>query len=304
MTHSEPLLADATPESRPTGERIVALELDRARHPYLDEHMLDGKQVLPAAAALEMLAEAGRMLWPGWQVAEVREHKLLKGVEMDSQPRRLRILIQPPPYGSSEGFEVSAQLQGELAPGKMLTHYRAVLRLAQELPDAVPAERARHSEKSLPVAKAYDEWLFHGPRFRVIERIEGLSRRGAGARVRISRPQQWLNGAAPAADWVFDPALLDAAAQMAWLWSRAFRDESALPARFGRVVRYRKRFPERMHMEYEHIETADPSLVRGNVTFFDEDGEPVMAIEELDSIASAALNRFGGTARGVRGAVA
>jgi hypothetical protein len=259
---------------------------------------------LPAAAALEMLAQAGRVLWPGWRLAEVREHKVMKGVEMESQPRRLRILVQPPPYGSSEGFEVTAQLQSEFAPGKMLTHYRAVLRLAQELPDVVPAERARHAEKSLTVAKAYDEWLFHGPRFRVIEKIEGLSRAGAAARVRRSYPREWLSGCAADADWVFDPALLDAAAQMAWLWSRAFRDESALPARFGRVVRYGAQLPERMHMEYERIETADPSLVRANVTFFDEQGEPVMAIEELDSIASAALNRFGGTSRATQGAAA
>ena len=300
----EPLLGPAVAQAHPTGERTVTIELDRARHRYLDEHMLDGKQVLPAAAALEMLAEAGRLLWPGWLVAEVREHKLMKGVEMNSKARQLRVLIHPPPYGSSEGFEVTAQLQSELAPGKMLTHYRAVLRLAQELPDAVPAERTRHAEKSLTVTKAYDEWLFHGPRFRVIERIEGLSRHGAGARVRISHPQQWLNGSAADAGWVFDPALLDAAAQMAWLWSRAFRDEAALPARFGRVVRYRARFPESMHMEYERVESADPSLIRGNVTFFDEQGEPVMAIEELDSIASAALNRFGGTANIAQGAVA
>ncbi|HJU25725.1 MAG TPA: polyketide synthase dehydratase domain-containing protein, partial [Rhodanobacteraceae bacterium] len=196
--------------------------------------------------------------------------------------------------------EVTAQLQSELAPGRMLTHYRAVLRLTQELPDVVPAERVRHSEKSLTVAKAYDEWLFHGPRFRVIEKIEGLSRAGAGARVRASHPREWLAGSAPDVQWVFDPALLDAAAQMAWLWSRAFRDEAALPARFGRVARYRAHCPERMHMEYERIETEDPSLIRGNVTFFDEQGEPVMAIEELDSVASAALNRFGGTAGPVR----
>ncbi|HEY3521266.1 MAG TPA: SDR family NAD(P)-dependent oxidoreductase [Rhodanobacteraceae bacterium] len=302
--NGEPLLGTAVTQAQPTGERIVTVDLDRAQHLYLDEHVLDGKQVLPAAAALEMLAEAGRMLWPGWQVAEVREHKLMKGVEMDSQPRRLRILILPPPYGSSEGFEVTAQLQSEFAPGKMLTHYRAVLRLAQELPETAPAERTRHAEKSLTVAKAYDEWLFHGPRFRVIEKIEGLSRSGAGARVRVSHPQQWLRGCAANAAWVFDPALLDAAAQMAWLWSRTFRDEAALPARFGRVVRYRAHCPERMHMEYERMETADPSLIRANVTFFDEQGEPVMAIEELDSIASAALNRFGGTASVARGAVA
>jgi hypothetical protein len=57
-----------------------------------------------------------------------------------------------------------------------------------------------------------------------------------------------------------------------------------------------------MHMEYERIEVDDPTLIRGNVTFLDEAGEPVLAIEELDSVASAALNRLGGTARAAESA--
>ena len=39
------------------------------------------------------------------------------------------------------------------------------------------------------------------------------------------------------------------------------------------------------------------SRAHHGVLFLDEAGEAVMSIEELDSIASAALNRFGGTAK-------
>ena len=284
------------------GERILPLRLDASRHRYLHEHVLDGKPVLPAAVALELMAEAAKTLWPGWRVVEVREHKLLKGVELkgmdaNDSARNLQVRIAPPPYGSSEGFEVAASLESELAPGRFIPHYRCVLRLEQMLPAPERAEREFHDDKALSTAKAYGEWLFHGPRFQVIERIDGLSPHGAGASVRSTRPAQWLADGAGEQDWVFDPGLLDAAAQMAWLWSRAYRDESALPARFGRVVRYRERFPERMHMQYTRVATDDPTLVRGNVLFLDDAGEAVMSIEELDSIASAALNRFGGTAR-------
>lgn len=285
------------------GERILPLRLDASRHRYLHEHVLDGKPVLPAAVALELMAEAAKTLWPGWRVVEVREHKLLKGVElkgMDARDsaRNLQVRIAPPPYGSSEGFEVPAALESELAPGRFIPHYRCVLRLEQLLPAPERAEREFHDDKALSTAKAYGEWLFHGPRFQVIERIDGLSPQGAGASVRSTRPAQWLaDTGAEAHGWVFDPGLLDAAAQMAWLWSRAYRDESALPTRFGRVVRYREQFPERMHMQYTRVPTEDASIIRGNVLFLDDGGEAVMAIEELDSVASAALNRFGGTAR-------
>jgi len=293
-----PLLGRTQPVARPTGERVLPLRLDPSRHLYLQDHALDGKMVLPAAAALAVMAEAVAALWPGWRVVEVREHHLLKGVEVGAEGRDLQILLQPPPYGSSEGFDVSASLQSDLGNGRALNHYRCVVRLEQTLPLPTPSPRTIHDDKALAVAKAYGEWLFHGPRFQVIEDIEGLSPAGSGARVRSSQPVEWL--AAPASDtahWLFDPALLDAAAQMAWLWARAYRDESALPTRFGRVVRYRDQVPARLHMEYERVAVTDATLIRGNIVFTDDRGETVMAIEELDSVASASLNRLGGTAR-------
>jgi NAD(P)-dependent dehydrogenase (short-subunit alcohol dehydrogenase family) len=293
-----PLLGSTEPASLPTGERLLPVRLDPARHLYLQEHALDGKYVLPAAAALEILAQAAAVLWPGWKVTEVHEHRLMKGVELGPEGRTLRAFLSPPPYGSSEGFEVSAQLQSEIAPGRWLTHYRATVRLEQTWPAPVPMPRVAHAERTLSTAQAYGEWLFHGPRFQVITGFDGLSAQGAAAQVVSTHPARWLaRETAEGPGWVFDPALLDAAAQMAWLWARAFRDESALPARFGRVVRYRERLPERLHMEYQRVPTDDPTLVRGHVTFFDADGVPVLAVEELDSIASAALNRLGGTAR-------
>lgn len=293
-----PLLGHAQPVAHPTGERVLALHLDPSRHLYLQEHALDARMVLPAAVALELMAEGVRALWPQWQVVEVRELKLLKGVDMDRGGRDLQLFVSPPPYGSAEGFDVSVALQSDLGAGRALSHYRCVVRAEQALPTAVPAPRGVHDDKTLSVAKAYGEWLFHGPRFQVIERIAGLSPAGAGATVRASHPREWLAGrGADASGWLFDPALLDAAAQMAWLWARAYRDESALPTRIGRVVRYRDVFPPRMHMEYARVESADPALIRGNAVFFDEHGVPVLALEELDSIASAALNRLGGTAR-------
>ncbi len=250
-----PLLGATEAKAQPTGERIIPVHLDPAQHLYLREHMIDGRMVLPAAAALEIMAEAVQVLWPGWKVAEVAEHRLLKGVELDAA-RELQVLVVPPPYGSSEGFEVSASLQSALPGGRAMTHYRCVVRLEQSLPSAMPhGADVVHDDRSLSVAKAYGEWLFHGPRFQVITDIDGLSPRGASARVRSTRPTQWLVHAENSADqggggrpgddgWCFDPALLDAAAQMAWLWSRAYRDESALPTRFGRVARHVEVLPE------------------------------------------------------------
>ena len=97
---------------------------------------------------------------------------------------------------------------------------------------------ALHAAKTLSVASAYDELLFHGPCFQVIEAIDGLSRARLGrARAPVAGRREWLSGVSEAHDqWTFDPALVDAAAQMALLWARSLRGESCLPARFGRIA--------------------------------------------------------------------
>lgn len=293
-----PLLGSVSATALPTGERVLPVRLDPGRHLYLDDHVFDGKIVLPAAAALELMAEAARSLWPGWHVVEAREHRLLNGVEVNRSGRELQVFVSPPPYGSAEGFDVSVALQTRIDPDRVLTHYRCIIRLEQALPQGVHAPRVAHVGKNLAVAKAYREWLSHGPRLQMIERIDGLSPGGASARVRASLPADWLASSGDGAPgWVFDPALLDAAAQMAWIWARAYRDETALPTRFGRVTRYSDRHCPLVIMEYQRREGDDAHLVRGDVVFFDEAGEPIMAIEELDSVTSAALNRLGGGAR-------
>jgi hypothetical protein len=283
-----PLLGEADVQVLPKGERVLTVRLD-ARHPYLAAHRIDGVAILPAAGAVELFAEAGAALWPGWKVVEVKECRVLKGVDVEPSGRTLEIELSLPVYGSSEGFEVTAVLRsGGDAPR---IHYRAMLKLAQVFsPDFVRGERLR-AEKSLSVDKAYGEWLFHGPCFQVMERIDGLAVAGAEALVRATSPAE-LVSRAEGGRWLFDPAVLDAGPQMAILWARAFTDQTALPTCFGRVVRFVDALPDRMRMVYECLPATNPHQVRANVYYLDRNDNVVMMIEELEGIASSALNRL------------
>ena len=291
------LLDGARRSSLPKGEQVIALSLD-ANHAYLRQHRIDGIPVLPAAVALEMMAEAARALWEGWKVVEVRDCRLMKGVDLKEPDRSLLVVLNPATYGSSEGFDVVATVQSEPENGRRLIHYKAVLRLEQQLPAGYRHLPKVHGERDLAVRQAYDEWLFHGPCFQTIQAIGGLSSAGATATVRSTRPAQWLQRVAAGDDrWVFDPGLVDAAAQMALLWARAFRDEASLPTRFGRVVRYRDALPERVQMAFERHAGGDANVVHADVHFVDERGDVVLLVEGMECVASPALKRLGGTAR-------
>ncbi len=293
-----PLLEGALVEAATQEKRVVSFELP-ASHIYLQEHKLDGKPILPAAAAVELMAEAAELLWPGWRAVEVRDVRALKGIEVTAATGRLAVVAGPTPGDSpAEGAEspdgIDLKVAIQSAKGVPRMHYDARVRLARRLPEGASRRAPAHDERRVTPAEAYAQWLIHGPRLQVIERIDGLSPRGVRAQVRSTVPGDWIEGlTAPSPAWRFDPALVDAAAQMAWIWSRAFRDETALPARFARVVRHAESLPRELTMDFEIVNTDDPHRVSANVFFLGADGRVLLAIEGLESVSSAALNRLG-----------
>jgi acyl transferase domain-containing protein/NAD(P)H-dependent flavin oxidoreductase YrpB (nitropropane dioxygenase family)/NAD(P)-dependent dehydrogenase (short-subunit alcohol dehydrogenase family) len=298
----EPLLDEAVVKVLPSGERELSFVLGE-NHLYLQDHCIDGVPIVPAAVAAEMMSEAAHYVWPDWKIAETRDCRLLKGIEFNESRKELIIRIQPPVYGSSEGFDVSVFLQSKQDDGSFRNHYRATIQLVQQLPESFEKKRKApdRDQRKLATAKAYDEWLFHGSRFQVIENIKGMSMQGSDAVVRCTSPGDWLNGIGKS-QWIFDPALVDSAAQMSILWARMFRGETSLPTRFGRIVRYCDTMPEKVLMTFEQITSGDakddaPSL-RSDVYFSDVDsGQVLLLVEDMECIASAALNRLGGAGK-------
>src|SRR6185503_13639337 len=83
------------------------------------------------------------------------------------------------------------------------------------------------------------------PCLQAMTRLVGLDETGAVAEVLPSDPSNFNRLAAPGSEWLFDPALLDAAAQLAWVWSCQMRGMAALPNSFGRVSRFAGAGPAR-----------------------------------------------------------
>ncbi len=293
-----PLIGTANVSALPNGDKVIPLCLDET-HAYLQEHCIDNVPVMPAAVALEIMSEAACFLCSGWHVVEAHDFRLFKGIVLKEQNCHLQVVISQPVYDGDKGFEVNAAIQSGQDDRMQRVHYRTVLRFDRKFPEGFKYKPQSHTEKKLNAAEVYAGWLFHGPRFQVIEEIEGMSRGGVRALLRTTFPSQWmLNVGIGCNQWLFDPALVDAAAQMALVWDRAYHNESALPTRFCRVIRYSEILPKRVYMNFELIASESPQLVRANVCFSDADNNVVLSIEGLESVSSVELNRLGGTANG------
>jgi acyl transferase domain-containing protein/NAD(P)-dependent dehydrogenase (short-subunit alcohol dehydrogenase family) len=255
--------------------------------PWLRDHAIDDRPVLPAAVVVEWAAELAADVAPGMPVAAIRDLRVLKGVVIENGERELTLAWQP--SGSAGHLSLQLELRGdhphyratvELANGEGLPPLQSLSPIAPELLSSEPFEGA-----------VYDR-LFHGPLYRVIEQVVGLSDKGAVAWIRRSSPGlQGMGGAAlsgPAARWQTDPLAIDGALQLMLLWVREKRGAGALPVALG-TVRWRDNGSQRLRVDLQVQGTSRSGTF--SASFFDPDGELVGQLEGGEYTAAPGLLR-------------
>jgi len=289
-----PLLR-AVPRMGPGGNMTLDHQFCLVSDPYLVDHRIDGKGVLPATAALEWMAQFVTAAWPGWQVVEMRDFRQMNSVLLDPEVNDGRRGVQLRARASSHSDVNGQHITVEIVdPARKLPFYRASAVLRQQLPEAPLLSIAALSEgHPLAAADAYAHFLFHGPRFQLASEIAAVSPVGLDARVRPSQPQDWLAGAG--GHWLFDPGLLDVAPQMAIVWSRLNRDMTALPSSFAAVLRYGNApLPATLRLALRVQSASHEAAVSYDALFIDDAGRLRLEMRQCESTLSAALNRLGG----------
>jgi len=261
------------------------LRLDGERHLYLRDHLLDGRPVLPAAMALEILAEFVEQQ-TGMVIAGADDFRVLRGVIVGNGGCEVTVRMNHKP-DEGEPAKITAEILDRAASQPL---YRASIILAHS--PALPAYHALDlgtlSRFRFSVRESYERWLFHGPCFQAIETIEGINDQGLVAQVRPVPPSQCLlNGAG---EWLTEPILIDAAFQLAILWVREHADLTPLPARFKSYRRYgTPSGPIRCEVA---AELRDTSLLRTQIIMRSLDSSFVSIFEDMDFTCSRELNRL------------
>lgn len=284
------LLLPSAPRLQPNGTVTLEHTFSLATDPYLQDHRLDGKPVLPAAGALEWFGEFVQSAWPEWQVSEVCQLRVLRGLVLDTEVgKKVLFKARASSHADSESLQVAAEI---VDPERNIPFYRAsvILRPQWSEPPASEILPLSSGEKLQP-AVAYDTYLFHGQRFQLITAIERLNDAGIDAQVMPSRPTAWLNSQ-PMANWLFDPGLIDVAPQLAIVWARVQRGTTALPARFGSVKRYGQSMPNGQLRIALRVNRFDDHSLNYDAVFIDENGYVRFHLKDIESTCNTALNRL------------
>ena len=292
---SLPLLQNMAEISQNNGDLWIVRRLDPLHDLYLSDHRLDGRPVLPAAMAIEFMVEAAQLKRPDWKVISVKDVRVFKGIVLEKEHVELGLLVKEQEETDQEKgiARFEAAIVNPINP--MQTFYRATTILSPSMPSSgqgiAPAAADFHPFRT-SAKGAYDEWLFHGPRFQCIQKIEGISKQGMIAILLPSSPENCLASSSHA-KWLMDPVALDGGLQLVLLWARNFMDITVLPSSFKAVHVYRPFHELPLIRCYLHIlEGYGSQSVCCNIYFMDQENQLIGMIERFESTGSHDLNRL------------
>lgn len=290
-TNRWPLLRQLPQRDAAGGLSLVhAVSLDS--DPYLIDHCLAGKPVLPAAVAVETMAQFAAAGWPELCVTELLDVRVTSGIVLEGYAEReLLLRAQPPQRAAADQLQTKVEI---VDPQRGIACYRATALLAPALP-APPLAALPPLPGAVPLDddRIYSEFLFHGEDFRLIQHIGGLSEAGADAAALPSTPGELLGARGAGAHWLFDAALLDVPPQLAFLWTRVHRDMGALPSGFGRIARFGDTpLHGTLNLALRLKPAPHPRALCYDMQLIDDSGRLRLLIVDGESTMDAALNRL------------
>ncbi|MGQ0529717.1 MAG: SDR family NAD(P)-dependent oxidoreductase [Panacagrimonas sp.] len=275
------------------GAMMLEHRLSLADDPYMADYLVDGAPQLPLAVALEYLSQFAAAGWPQWQVAEIRDLRLLSPLSMDTEAGRDLVLRARAATHSEPGAQaVTVEMLDPRRKDSAMVRATAVL--LPELPLAPAPSLARlMSGQSLEAASAYAQHLRRGDRFRCLSRIMRVDHQGVDADLLASSPQLLLGDSARSSSWLFDPTVVDAASQLAFVWARIHREKGTQPARLGRIRRFGfGPMSGGLHLSQRVQPTDGERGLRYSAEVVDASGQVRLLIEDGESSMLAELNRL------------
>jgi hypothetical protein len=210
-------------------EALFESALSVKSHPFLDDHQIDEKVVVPSVVAIELMARpfAG---WPQWRIIEVQNHQQLRGMVLEAGNDlevRINARLQKRHYRPCQ----SDDRQRRIKTRAILPPFSFSVR-SNRLRSAPPPDVTTPAH--ITSEGVHTQHTFHGPSFRLIQTITGLDRTGVDATI-LPAGQGWNWQTSP---WIFHPGVLDAALQLVTLWTQLMLNTFALPVRLARIARY------------------------------------------------------------------
>jgi len=249
----------------------IRRRLTLAANPFLQDHVISGRPVLPTTCALTWITHGCEQLYPGYQVFACRNYKILKGIIFDENLAPEYILdLQEIAKNGSDEIEFDAKIWSRNIEGKIRYHFSGQVILQREIQDAPRYELLdlKQQPELITTKSLYqngENSLFHGPTFHGVKSILNASVDKLTTECYVPQPEPRQQGQFPVQ--TFNPYTADVQSHALWIWSQHFHQEGCLPSEFSTFEQFTKLpFDQTFYVSCEIKSRTDLAVVADMIT--------------------------------------
>jgi hypothetical protein len=255
---------------------VLELRVDARSQPYLNDHRIAGRPVVPVVMAVEWMARAASACRPGRSVVAMKDVQVLRGIKLDDYDGAGQVLfIRAKPGTNASTDIIAVEIRSGSADG--IVHYTASAEMAEPR-GAVPSPREATNLGAYDGVVYDGRVLFHGPGFQAIRSVDGIDRDGIAGTLAGAKELGWRGG------FETDPAMLDGGLQLAVLWSKRVLSGASLPMKVGAVHLYEHGLPNGKIQAIVHGSQVHEHRAVCDVTFAHPDGSVVAELKGVETI--------------------
>lgn len=203
-------------------------------NPFLQDHVVDGKAVMPMVSAMAWMGNSSEQTYPGYKAFAFEDYRVLKGIVFDDEFSEDFTLELKEVSKDAEQITLDAKISSQPAGSKLPRfHYSARLFLRTQIPPMPIYERMDLTvREDIPGSQFYDDYtLFHGYAFKGVERVLNISKEKITMQCRLPVVEPRYQGQFPAQS--FNYFMTDIGFQSMGIYAKYHYGAGSLPLRAG-----------------------------------------------------------------------
>ncbi len=209
--------------------------LTLADNPFLQDHVIGDRPVLPATCAMSWIVNTCEQLYPGYKFFSCVNFKVLKGIVFDGTLASEYVLDLKEVAKTNDGeIEFEAKIWSKIKGEKTRYHFSTQLKLLRDIPVAPNYDSFKFTlDQTIPGSRTSfyqngPSTLFHGPSFQGVESV--LNRSQAKLTLQCILPSIGEKQQGQFPTQTFNPYIVDVQIHSTWIWLQHFHQQGCLPS--------------------------------------------------------------------------
>lgn len=282
--------------SSPVGPTLrthrVTRRLSLEANPFLQDHVIGGRAVLPTVCAVGWFIHTCEGLYPGYTFFEAEDYRVFKGILFDDTLADEYVMELEETVKNEDTITFQGLISSRNEKGLERKQYQANITLKRALPEPPRLDDFNLEPGSqIPGEALYENnTLFHGPSFQGVKEVLDHSRQGLTTRCNLPALPAGEQGQFPAG--FFNPYLTDAHLQSLLIWASEYKGVQGLPLRISRGRQYQPlRFDTTSYVTMTVNSVSDHNL-NANVISHDQEGRVISEVMGAEITLSERLNEL------------